>query len=81
MAIVYLTSQAQKDLKKISVEGQKKIRKKLLILKENPKAGKKLSGKLAGSYSLKAWPYRIVYCLKKSQPWVVHISHRQQAYK
>lgn len=82
MLKVFLTSQAQRDLKKICSSDRKKIQKRLLVLEETPLSGKKLSGKLSGSYSLKAWPYRIIYFFKKrNQAWVTHISHRQKAYK
>ena len=62
---------------------QIKIKKRLLVLEQNPKEGKKLSGKLLGIRSLKAWPYRIIYLIeeKKKQIFVVTIAHRQEVYK
>ena len=82
MAKVFLSLQAKKDFKKIPSKDKLKIRKKLSLLKTNPLAGKKLVGRLKGFYSLRIWPYRAVYFVKKNrQVWVVHILHRQKAYK
>ncbi len=34
-------------------------------LREDPFAGKKLQGELYGLYSLRVWPYRIIYSIEK----------------
>ncbi len=79
---VFLSAQAQKDSRKIPPREKTKIRKKLTILKANPYSGKKLTGKLAGYYSLKIWPYRAIYLIKKNKEvWIVHLLHRQGVYK
>jgi addiction module RelE/StbE family toxin len=78
---VFLTTQAEKDLKTLPKAEKNKIRKKLLLLEKEPFSGKKLSGKLANFYSLKVWPYRIIYIIdKEKEIWVVHIMHRQEGY-
>ena len=82
MTKVSLSNQAKKDSKKIPSKDKLKIRKKLKSLETNPYAGKKLGGELKGYYSLKIWPYRAVYLiLKNKKVWIVHITHRQRAYK
>jgi len=82
MVNIFLTPQAQEDIKKIPKTEKNKIKKKLLLLEKEPFSGKKLMGKLKDLYSLKAWPYRIIYYLdKKNNCWLVHILHRQEAYK
>ena len=82
MAKVFLSTQAKKDSKKISQKDRLKIRKKLKILEDNPYFGKKLGGKLKGHYSLRIWPYRAVYLIKKNKEvWVTHILHRKEVYK
>lgn len=81
MAKVFLTPQAQKDFKKISQKDKVKVRKGLSLLHDQPLAGQKLKGKLAGLYSLRIWPYRTVYLIQNNQIWVVHLLHRQGAYK
>lgn len=81
MAKVIVTRGAIKDLKKISSLGQRKITLRLKVLKKNVFAGKKLGGELRGSYSLRIWPYRVIYIVIKGEVWITHISHRQGAYK
>ncbi len=82
MAKVFLSAQAQKDFKKIFPKDKLKIRKKLKLLESSVYSGKKLGGKLEGYYSLKIWPYRAIYLIKKNEEvWVVHLLHRQGAYK
>ena len=79
---VYLTPQANKDLKKLPESEKTKIKKKLVALEINIFAGKKLKGDLVGLYALRVWPYRIVYLISnKKEAWIVHILHRQGAYK
>ena len=71
---IFVTPHAQKNLKKIPSKDKNKIRQKLLLLEENPHSGKKLSGKLQGFYSLKIWPYRAIYLIKKNKKvWVIQI--------
>ena len=81
MKKVYLTEQAQKDLKGIASVERFKIRKKLTALIYDSVSGKKLTGKLTGFYSVRVWPYRIIYILNKNEMWIVHVKHRKEAYK
>lgn len=82
MAQVFISNQAKKDSKKIPSKDKLKIRRKLKLLETDPYAGKKLGGELKGLYSLKIWPYRVIYkILKNKEIWIVHISHRQKVYK
>lgn len=79
---VFLSAQVQKDSRKIPQKDKIKISKKLSALETNPYSGKKLSGKLSNYYSLKIWPYRAIYLIKKNKEvWIVHIVHRQGVYK
>jgi mRNA-degrading endonuclease RelE of RelBE toxin-antitoxin system len=60
-----------------------KIQQRLKLLETNPYLGKKLEGKFAETYSLRAWPYRILYIIEREQKtiFVVSILHRQGVYK
>jgi len=78
---VYFTLRAEKDLRKINFIGRKKIQKGIYRLEKDNNAGKKLQGDLQNRYSLKAWPYRIIYRLNKSNIEVLRVLHRQGAYK
>jgi len=79
---VILSNDATKQYKRLPKVAQTKVKKKLLLLTKSPYAGKKLSGELAGIYSLRAWPYRILYGVNEREKRVdIHkIKHRQRAY-
>lgn len=81
--IIIITPEAEKQLRKLPKIEQKKVKKKLLILENNPHAGKKLLGTFSELWSLRAWPYRIIYYINLSQNkiYVVTIAHRQGVYR
>ncbi len=81
MVRVYITPQAKKDFDKLPAREQKKIKKRLTLLESDVYAGKKLTGKLSELYSLRAWPYRILYLIQTKEVWVTHIAHRQGVYR
>jgi mRNA-degrading endonuclease RelE of RelBE toxin-antitoxin system len=80
---IELSGKAISNLKKFPVAERKKIFKKLHLLENDPRAGKKLTGELTGLFSLKAWPYRIIYQLISKQKiiYIITIQHRQSVYK
>ena len=80
---VELTSFAKKQLKKIPKRETIKIARRMLSLRQDPYLGKKLDGKLSYLYSLRAWPYRILYSINKQKTilTIETIEHRQSAYK
>lgn len=80
---VIFSKNATKQFNRLPKTEQSKIRKKLIILKEDPYSGKQLSGDLNGLFSFKAWPYRIIYEInkKKKRVEVSKIIHRQGAYR
>lgn len=83
MPKVYLTPNSAKLLKKIKGEKTKrKIKTALGKLAENPQAGKKLRGELEDQYSLRVWPYRIIYLITKEKDIIVtDIGHRKDIYR
>jgi addiction module RelE/StbE family toxin len=80
MEIIYKAS-AFKQLKKIPKTELNKIRSKLEALEKDPYAGKALKGKLQGFYSVKPWPYRIIYEITKQKIVTFSVSHKQGSYK
>jgi len=80
---VELTQKAKSQLKKFPKREATKIARKLLALQQSPLLGKKLEGKLRDHYSLRAWPYRIIYQIFADSKTVLvkPIEHRQGAYK
>jgi mRNA-degrading endonuclease RelE of RelBE toxin-antitoxin system len=80
---VALSKDAEKQYKHLPKNQQAKVFKKLVEIEQNPYVGKRLEGELSGTYSLRAWPYRILYEISKNKQIIeVHkIAHRQGAYK
>ena len=80
---IFLTRTAQKQKLRIPKSELEKVEKQLIYLKKNPLSGKKLLGDYTGTRAIRAWPYRIVYYIKKpgNEIWVVSILHRQGVYK
>ena len=79
---VFISHQAIKQYSKIPKSSQQKVKNGLQLLSRSPMAGKSLKGKLEGCYSLRCWPYRIIYQYDNSKTAlnVLSIIHRQSAY-
>ncbi|OGG03853.1 hypothetical protein A2W14_04910 [Candidatus Gottesmanbacteria bacterium RBG_16_37_8] len=73
--------QAVKQLKKLPQSEKKKIIRKLELLATDPFAGKILKGELEGLFSMRAWPYRIVYEIRKKSVIIYSIAQRQGVYR
>jgi mRNA interferase RelE/StbE len=80
--LVIIPRKVQKELNKIPQNFRKKIITVLFFLSKNPYLGKKLEGERKGEWSLKVWPYRIIYTIKKEQliVLIIKIGHRQGVY-
>lgn len=83
MPKVILSKSSEKDFAKLPKNEQGKAFKKLKVLGINPLSGKPLTGELNKLYSIRAWPYRIIYELDKKKNIVIiyKIQHRQGVYK
>lgn len=80
---IIIAKRAQKIYKNLPKLEQKKVKKKLLGLADNPLSGKKLEGKLKNRRVVRAWPYRIIYSINDdlNRVEISDILHRQGAYK
>ena len=80
---IVLSKHAEKNLHRLPPPQELKVTKKLLVLQTHPYNGKQLSGKLNSLFSLRAWPYRIIYEIDKHRQVItIHtIEHRQGVYK
>jgi mRNA-degrading endonuclease RelE of RelBE toxin-antitoxin system len=80
---VVLRKRAEKELNDLEEKYKAKVVSALTILAEEPSLGKKLQGELAGLYSYRVWPLRIVYAIYKDHLaiHVFRIAHRQGVYK
>lgn len=81
MLQVIVTPKAEKQFKHLPNSERLKIKKKLVVLADNPYSGKKLSGEFSELRSIRSWPYRIIYYISKEKIFVTSIMHRQGAYK
>ena len=74
---------AEKSIEKLSDKEKSKIDAVLSSLKEDPFSGKKLKGEFEGFYSVRMWPYRIIYTIFKKEliVLVVDVGHRKEVYK
>lgn len=80
---VVFSKDAQKQLEKLPKAEAKKVVRKIEQLEQFPYSAKKLSGKLEEVYSLRAWPYRIIYQIypRDENILILQVEHRQGVYK
>ena len=83
MYIVILKKRAAKQHAKLSKDDQERVVAALDELRENPFTGKKLDGEQAGLWSVRVWPYRIIYMIDKNivTVTVVAIGQRKDVYR
>ncbi len=74
---------AKKSLERLPRKHQQHVIAAIDLLLMNPFLGKKLEGVHEGKYTLRVWPYRIIYKFEKKQLtiYVLDIGHRQGVYK
>lgn len=74
---------AEKEIRKLPAKNRRRILRVLTGLQLDPYVGKKLEGEYAGCYSVRVWPYRIIYCILRQQLVIVviRVAHRQGVYK
>ena len=80
---IIIEKQARKDMKKLSPKTRSRVNATITILRENPFMGKQLKGDLAGLWSLRVWPYRILYIIEREivTVTVLEVGHRQGVYQ
>ncbi len=80
---IEVKKKAAKEIMNLRPKDQKRIYASFDILRQNPFSGKKLEGEFEGAWSLRVWPYRIIYTIHKEivTVTVLRVRHRQGAYK
>lgn len=80
---VRLKPKAEKELNNLPRRDYYRIIAALVSLAGDPFIGKKLEGRYKDYYSLRVWPYRIIYQIYKKEllVFVIRIGHRQEVYK
>jgi mRNA-degrading endonuclease RelE of RelBE toxin-antitoxin system len=79
--ILFYKPNVIKQLRKLPLAERHKIIRKLEFLSSDPESGKQLKGELQGLRSLRAWPYRIIYEVKKGSIIIYSIAHRKEVYR
>jgi len=76
--ILVIKPKARKNLDKLPTAYRSRVISALREIRENPFSGKALSGNRKGQYSVRVWPYRIIYTINKQDLViiVVEIDHR-----
>lgn len=72
---------AQKQLIKLPKKEVTRIISKIERLSQNYLSGKSLNGELKGFYSLRSWPYRIIYKIENKTIVICSVAHRKDVYK
>jgi len=80
---VVIPFRIQKKIKRFPKKDFERVKKAISSLASSPYVGKKLRGRYAGKYSLRIWPYRIIYTIKRQRLIieVIEVEHRSRAYK
>lgn len=70
---------AEKELKKITKKDKDRILASIVGLAQDPFIGKKLKGEFEGYFSIRVWPYRIIYGIftKELLVIIIRIGHRR----
>jgi len=77
-----LKPSAEKELNKLPQKDYYRALAAFSVIANDPFAGKKLEGKRKGQWSMRIWPYRIIYSIYKKELLVIVIAvgHRQGIY-
>jgi len=81
VARLFLTRRFQKSFERLDAKTQERAKEALLKIKENPSLGKRLTGDLAGEFSLRFGNYRIIYLVEGKDIWIETVRHRKDVYK
>jgi mRNA interferase RelE/StbE len=78
-----LKPRAKKELANLEEVDRIRARVVFEAIQNNPFSGKKLTGELPNQYSMRAWPFRVIYEIRKNELiiLVLRIRHRKDAYK
>ena len=80
---VVLPKRVEKSLRNLPAKEQMRVIQALEGLQDDPLAGKNLKGTLEGIYSIRVWPLRILYEIRRKERdvLILFIGHRKDAYK
>ena len=83
MFTVIFTQRAKKEYSKLPEKDQRRVADAINVLQIQPFSGKKLDGEHEGKWSIRVWPYRIIYTIDKHTitVTVVAIGQRKDVYR
>jgi len=78
-----LTKRAEKALERLPKKDRQRVSYTITALEADPFRGRQLHGDLEGRWSVRVWPYRIVYTIEKEilTVTIVKIGHRKDVYR
>lgn len=81
--VLTIKPKAEKNLNALNDKDYTRAMQILSGIKEDPFSGKKLHGKHSDEYSVRVWPFRILYKIYKHELLisVIKFEHRKDAYK
>lgn len=79
---IIILKDAQKETRRLPQKDQQRIATAISSLGTDPFRGKKLHGNYEGAWSIRVWPYRIIYTIDRHivTVTVLRIGHRQGVY-
>lgn len=80
---VVVVRRAQKEVLRFPSKDQRRITLAIISLEMDPFRGKQLQGEHEGKWSMRVWPYRIIYTIEKEivTVTVLRIGHRKDVYR
>ena len=77
---IRISDRAYKQLKKIPKNQSERLLNAIDSLSENPRKGKRLTGKLAAYFSLRVGDYRIIYSISDDLIQIIVLGQRSHIY-
>ncbi len=80
---VVVVQRAQKEAQRFPKRDQRRIAEAITSLQSDPFQGTQLRGDHEEKWSLRVWPYRVVYTIEKGivTVTVVRIGHKKEVYR
>jgi mRNA interferase RelE/StbE len=80
---ISISPKADKAFDKLPEKYKPRVSRALDSIQDKPFSGQSLLGDKKGQYSVRVWPYRIIYIIEKKKLviLVIDIDHRSQVYK
>ena len=81
LELIY-TDRARRDIESLDQLAQKRIAKKIIVLKENPiQKSKKLIDSRLGTYRYRIGDYRVIFDIHGKKVVILRIGHRREIYR